>query len=42
MATRHSAARKFRCERVDRHVLWLLKLWLKAPVEELMAREGDD
>src|SRR5512139_3113949 len=23
---------------VDRHVLWLLKLWLKAPVEE---RDGD-
>jgi RNA-directed DNA polymerase len=23
---------------VDRHVLWLIKLWLKAPVEE---RDGD-
>ncbi|MBV8232859.1 MAG: hypothetical protein JO329_22995 [Planctomycetaceae bacterium] len=29
-----SAARRI----VDRHVLWLLKLWLKAPVEE---RDGD-
>src|SRR6266567_1282120 len=24
---------------VDRHVLWLIKLWLKAPIEE---RDGDD
>ena len=23
---------------VDRHVLWLIKLWLKAPIEE---RDGD-
>jgi hypothetical protein len=27
---------------VDRHVLWVIKLWLKARSRNGMAREGDD